>query len=559
MNINDIKIGKRLTLAFGLLGIISLAIGLIGVTQLKTINDANTVLYEKITVPTGELAKLIDDYQRIRVQLREILLAETEAKRLEIANTMKELHKSMTELEEPIKATMLTKEGKDAFKKYSDAQTKYLELENKIVEMAKNGDRTGARAAMTESTAAGIVKDSQDAIDELLKRKIDLAKQNSEGNDKIAQNSTYTIYGSLAFGILFMIVAGIMVTRSITVPILEVSKLLEFISHGDVTRQVPAQLRQRKDEAGDLSRSMHDMNESLRKLLQNVTGGVQTLASSSTELSAVASQTASGVKELGEKASTVAAAAEEASSNTVSVAASMEQASTNLASVATATEEMRATVTEIASNSEKARSISDQATSQAQNISSLMQQLGQAAQEIGKVTETITVISSQTNLLALNATIEAARAGAAGKGFAVVANEIKELARQTATATEDIKAKIQGVQNSTGGAIADIEKIAGVIREVNSIVTGIAAAIEEQATVTKDVAGNIAQASAGVKDSNQRVSQTAEVSKSIARDVAGINTTVTDLRQGGEQVQASSAELSRLAEQLKATVSQFKL
>ena len=149
-------------------------------------------------------------------------------------------------------------------------------------------------------------------------------------------------------------------------------------------------------------------------------------------------------------------------------------------------------------------------------ITEEMQKLGKAAQEIGQVTETITNISAQTNLLALNATIEAARAGTAGKGFAVVANEIKELARQTAEATEDIKARIAGIQNSTGTAITDIGQITAVIKEVGGIVSSIAAAIEEQATVTKDVAGNIAQASAGVRDANYAYPQTAEVSKAIA-------------------------------------------
>ena len=188
-----------------------------------------------------------------------------------------------------------------------------------------------------------------------------------------------------------------------------------------------------------------------------------------------------------------------------------------------------------------------------------MQKLGQAAQEIGHVTETITNISAQTNLLALNATIEAARAGTAGKGFAVVANEIKELARQTAEATEDIKTRIAGVQNSTLTAIADIDQITSVIKEVGGIVSSIAAAIEEQATVTKDVAGNIAQASGGVRESNQRVSQTAQVSASIARDIAGVNAAATDIRQGGEQVQSSAAELTKLAEQLGAQVAQFRV
>ena len=210
-------------------------------------------------------------------------------------------------------------------------------------------------------------------------------------------------------------------------------------------------------------------------------------------------------------------------------------------------------------NTARARAISEQATAPGADHHRQMQKLGQAAQEIGHVTETITNISAQTNLLALNATIEAARAGTAGKGFAVVANEIKELARQTAEATEDIKARIAGIQNSAGTAISDIGQITTVIKDVGGIVASIAAAIEEQATVTKDVAGNIAQASSGVREANERVSETAEVSKSIARDIAGVNAAVVDIRRGGEQVEASAAELSKLAEQLGAQVAQFRM
>jgi methyl-accepting chemotaxis protein len=257
------------------------------------------------------------------------------------------------------------------------------------------------------------------------------------------------------------------------------------------------------------------------------------------------------------RTATVAAAAEESSANTLSVAASMEQASINLSSVASATEEMSATIGEISASSERARAISADAGAQATAVSALMTRLGQAAQEIGKVTEVITDISSQTNLLALNATIEAARAGAAGKGFAVVANEIKELAKQTAAATEDIKGKIGGVQNSAGSAISDIQKITGVIAEVGHLVAGIATAIEEQAAVTRDVAGNIAQASAGVQEANERVAQTASVSKTMAQDIAGVDAAAGDIRSGGEQVQSSAAELSRLAEQLTSLVGQF--
>ena len=209
--------------------------------------------------------------------------------------------------------------------------------------------------------------------------------------------------------------------------------------------------------------------------------------------------------------------------NVTSVAAGMEQTTTNLTSVASATEQMTATIGEIAGNSEKARRITEEATRQAARISEQMNQLGAAAQQIGKVTETITEISSQTNLLALNATIEAARAGSAGKGFAVVANEIKELAKQTAAATEDIKGRIAGVQSSTAGGIAEIGKVSQVIHDVSDIVSSIAAAIEEQSTVTKDIARNIAEASTGVRDANQRVAESSQATAEIAREIAGVD------------------------------------
>jgi methyl-accepting chemotaxis protein len=314
-----------------------------------------------------------------------------------------------------------------------------------------------------------------------------------------------------------------------------------------------------EDEIGEAAAALNTMKNNLRKLLSGIADGVQTLAAAATELTAISKQTAEGTASMSDKANGVAVAAEEASANTLSIAAGMEQSSGSLASVASATEEMSATVGDISANTARAHTISEQATDQARTITEQMQKLGQAAQEIGHVTETITNISAQTNLLALNATIEAARAGTAGKGFAVVANEIKELAKQTAEATEDIKLRIAGIQNSTGSAITDIGQITTVIRDVGTIVTSIAAAIEEQATVTRDVAGNIAQASAGVRDANERVSHTAQVSKSIAHDIAGVNSAVVEIRQGGEHVQASAAELSKLAEQLGAQVSQFRV
>jgi methyl-accepting chemotaxis protein len=349
----------------------------------------------------------------------------------------------------------------------------------------------------------------------------------------------------------------LLVRKLVIVPLGRSVQLANSIAHSDLSQQDLAV--ESSDEIGEANAALNTMKNNLRKLLGGIAVGVQTLAAAATELTAVSKQTAAGTAAMSDRAHGVAAAAEEASANTLSIASGMEQSTSSLHSVASATEEMSATIGDISANTAKARIISEQATGQAQTITAQMEKLGQAAQEIGHVTETITNISAQTNLLALNATIEAARAGTAGKGFAVVANEIKELAKQTAEATEDIKQRIAGIQNSTGSAITDIGQITTVIKDVGTIVTSIAAAIEEQATVTRDVAGNIAQASSGVRDANERVSQTAEVSKSIARDIASVNMAVTEIRHGGENVQASAVDLSKLAEQLGAQVAQFKV
>jgi len=355
------------------------------------------------------------------------------------------------------------------------------------------------------------------------------------------------------------VLLSVAVNRSIVKPVTVAVTHLDEIARGDVSRHADQEYIERADEIGLLSSAMHTMSASLREVLRGITGGIQVLSSSSAQLSANSKQMSDGSREASDKAHSVAAAAEQMTANVASVAARMEQTTANLASVASATEQMTSTIGEIAGNSEKARRITEEATRQAARISEQMNLLGAAAQEIGQVTETITEISSQTNLLALNATIEAARAGSAGKGFAVVANEIKALAQQTAAATEDIKARIAGVQSSTAGGISEIEKVSEVIHNVTDIVSSIAAAIEEQAVVTRDIARNIGEASAGVRDANLQVSESSQASQEIAREIAGVDRAAKQMADGGKQVLTNAAELSELGEQLQSTVARFRV
>ena len=354
----------------------------------------------------------------------------------------------------------------------------------------------------------------------------------------------------VALGLTFLI------ARKITGPLLQEIVFAEKVSEGDLTQQLDID---QKDEIGILAKALNKTVSNLDQMFKDITAGVETLSSSSTELSAISQQMTSGSEQTSGKANTVATAAEEMSSNMTSVAAATEEASTNVGMVATAAEEMTAVINEIAQNTEKAQVITGEAVSEAKNASDKVYELGKAAQDIGKVTETITEISEQTNLLALNATIEAARAGEAGKGFAVVANEIKELAKQTSEATNEIKNKITGIQDSTQGTVTQIEQISRVVNDVNEIVSTISTAVEEQSVTTKEIANNVVQASQGIAEVTENVAQSSTVAGEIAKDITEVNQSASEMSNSSSQVNMSAEELSKLAEQLKEMVGRFRV
>ena len=360
--------------------------------------------------------------------------------------------------------------------------------------------------------------------------------------------------------ILFLLGAGIItyISRKITVPIKHTVEMLKDIAQGegDLTKRLKVET---KDEVGEMAEWFNKFIDTIQNIIKDVAQNANRVKDASGELSEISKQMTFGAEQTSEKANVVAAAGEEMSSNMSSVAAATEEASANVNMVATAAEQMIATINEIAQNSEKASSITSEAVAQTQNASNKVNELGSSADEIGKVVETITEISEQVNLLALNATIEAARAGEAGKGFAVVANEIKDLAKQTAEATQEIKGKIGGIQGSTDATVTEIGQILEVINDINDIVSTIATAVEEQSATTKEIAENVVQASQGIQEVNENVAQSSSVAGDIAKDIADVNQASGKMSDSSSQVNLSAEALTRLSETLNEMVGKFKV
>ncbi|GAB6112705.1 methyl-accepting chemotaxis protein [Desulfomicrobium salsuginis] len=364
--------------------------------------------------------------------------------------------------------------------------------------------------------------------------------------------------GAVTMGILLLVgaVSWLQIRASVLRPLREAGDYLERLADGDMTGELTVS---RKDELGDMQGHLNHMASNLRVIVRDITERARVLLGSSAELETMSDGLLRSAEELSAKSNTVATASEEMNANMNSVAAAMEQASTNVGTVATAAEEMSATIHEIAGNTDKTREVTQRAVAKANSASQRVDQLGVAAREIGKVTEAITAISSQTNLLALNATIEAARAGEAGRGFAVVANEIKELANQTASATEEIRDRIAGIQGSTTATIEEIGQVMAVIEEVSTFVSTIAAAVEQQSAATRDIAENVGQASMGIQEVNENVSQASVVTGEIAKDIVQVSTASGRISTNSTELKQSSENLSLLARALEGLVKKFKV
>ncbi len=368
---------------------------------------------------------------------------------------------------------------------------------------------------------------------------------------------------SLINKLIFIIIIGIvaiLIASLITNKIIMRLKLIEgfCIEYGKGNFAINTNISG-NDELSHVGFALEDMQNKLSNSFSKIIKLSDSLSDSSGLLYKISKEVSIVSDETVEKSNTVASATEELSSNMNNIANTMENTNENINTVAIGTDEMSSSINEIAQNAAKSTDITRNAVTQAESASKQVKELGTAAREIVKVTDTIADISNQTNLLALNATIEAARAGDAGKGFAVVANEIKELAKQTADATEEIAEKLNGVQETSQITTEEIIKITNIINEIDQVVGAIAAAVEEQNSTTIEIAGKTNDVSKSIVEINENVSQGSFASKQIAEEITDVNTSANEMSNSASQVQHSSEELSGMVEELKKIIGQFKV
>jgi methyl-accepting chemotaxis protein len=359
------------------------------------------------------------------------------------------------------------------------------------------------------------------------------AKQAELSSSVKGARATHAMLVICGLSLLLMLAGGFASERAISQSLQRLTSMIQDIAQGegDVTKRLEVAGAFGNDELGEVSRLFNLFMDKLQELLRGVMSHSHKLAKASQQVLEASQQ--------------ITANSGETAGQANAVSRLTQQVSQNLQSLSTGAAEMTSTIQSVAANANEAARVASTAVSTAQAANATVAKLGQSSAEIGVVIKVITSIAQQTNLLALNATIEAARAGEAGKGFAVVANEVKELAKQTAKATEEIAQKITAIQTDTRGAIQAIGTVGGVINQINGISATIAAAVEEQSATTKEMTRNASEAAAG--------------SGSISANIGGVAQAADGTSARAQESQATAQELSSIATQLTQLMSQFKI